>query len=140
MLKIWGRANSVNVQKVLWCLRELDLAHERIDAGMAFGRNHDPDYLAMNPNGLVPTLEEEDGFILWESNSIVRYLAAKHQNRTLEPADLKIRARAQMWMDWQLSVLGPSITPVFWGLAVFFAFNVALNWWAYARRGAAHPC
>ena len=55
-LKIWGRANSVNVQKVLWCLRELDLVYERIDAGMAFGRNHEPDYLAMNPNGRVPTL------------------------------------------------------------------------------------
>ena len=57
-LTIWGRTNSVNVQKALWCLAELDIAHERIDAGMAFGRNTEPDYLAMNPNGLVPTLEE----------------------------------------------------------------------------------
>ncbi len=72
-LTIWGRANSVNVQKVLWCLRELDLAYERIDAGMAFGRNHDPDYLAMNPNARVPTLVDGD-FVLWESNSIMRYL------------------------------------------------------------------
>jgi glutathione S-transferase len=70
----------------------------------------------MNPNSLVPTLEEEDGFTMWESNSIVRYLAAKHGNRTLEPADLKIRARAHMWMDWQLSVMAPAITPVFWNL------------------------
>ena len=59
-LTIWGRANSVNVQKVLWCLRELDLAFQRIDAGMAFGRNHDPDYLAMNPNARVPTLVDGD--------------------------------------------------------------------------------
>jgi glutathione S-transferase len=72
-LKIWGRANSVNVQKVLWCLRELDLTYERIDAGMAFGRNTEPDYLAMNPNGRVPTLVDGD-FVLWESNSVMRYL------------------------------------------------------------------
>ena len=70
----------------------------------------------MNPNGLVPTLEEEDGFLLWESNSIVRYLAAKHRADVLEPADLHARARASAWMDWQLSVLAPAITPVFLGL------------------------
>ena len=70
----------------------------------------------MNPNGLVPTLEEDDGFLLWESNSILRYLAAKHQAAVLEPKDPKVRALASKWMDWQLSVLGPAITPVFWGL------------------------
>jgi glutathione S-transferase len=70
----------------------------------------------MNPNGLVPTLEEEDGFLLWESNSIVRYLAAKHRASVLEPADLRARARANAWMDWQLSVLAPAITPGFVGL------------------------
>ena len=72
-LTIWGRANSVNVQKVLWCLRELDLAYRRIDAGMAFGKNREPEYLAINPNGRVPTLVDGD-FVLWESNSIMRYL------------------------------------------------------------------
>jgi glutathione S-transferase len=116
MLKIWGRNTSSNVQKVIWALAEMKLPFERIDVGGAFGKTKDPFYLAMNPNSLVPTLEEEDGFTMWESNSIVRYLAAKHQNRTLEPADLRNRARAQMWMDWQLSVYGPAITPVFWGL------------------------
>src|SRR5215217_3432280 len=116
MLKIWGRNTSSNVQKVIWALAEMKLPFERIDVGGAYGKTKDPFYLAMNPNSLVPTLEEEDGFTMWESNSIVRYLAAKHQNRTLEPADPKIRGRAQMWMDWQLSVMGPSITPVFWGL------------------------
>jgi glutathione S-transferase len=70
----------------------------------------------MNPNALVPTLEEEDGFTLWESNSIVRYLAAKSANGMLEPADLRTRALAHKWMDWQLSVMGPALTPVFWGL------------------------
>ena len=116
MLKIWGRNTSSNVQKVIWALAEMKLPFERIDVGGAFGKTKDPFYLGMNPNSLVPTLEEEDGFTLWESNSIVRYLAGKHGNRTLEPADLKQRARAQMWMDWQLTVMGPSLTPVFWGL------------------------
>jgi glutathione S-transferase len=94
----------------------MKLPHERIDIGGPFGKNREPAYLAMNPNGLVPTLEEEDGYLLWESNSIVRYLAAKHQSRLLEPADLRIRANAQKWMDWQLSVLGPAIHGTFWGL------------------------
>jgi glutathione S-transferase len=76
-LTIWGRANSVNVQKVLWCLAELDIAHERIDAGMQFGRNTEADYLDMNPNGRVPTLVDGD-FVLWESNSIMRYLCLAH--------------------------------------------------------------
>lgn len=116
MLKIWGRNTSSNVQKVIWALGEMKLPFERIDVGGAFGKTKDAAYLAMNPNSLVPTLEEEDGFTLWESNSIVRYLAAKHSNHTLDPADLKVRAVAQKWMDWQLSVLGPAITPVFWGL------------------------
>jgi len=116
MLKIWGRNTSSNVQKVMWAIGEMGLPHQRIDVGGSFGKTKEPPYLAMNPNGLVPTLEEEDGFTLWESNSIVRYLAAKHASRTLEPADLKTRALAHKWMDWQLSVMGPAITPVFWGL------------------------
>ena len=116
MLKIWGRNTSSNVQKVIWALAEMKLPFERIDVGGAFGKTKDPFYLAMNPNSLVPTLEEEDGFTMWESNSIVRYLAAKHQAAVLEPKDPKVRALASKWMDWQLSVLGPAITPVFWGL------------------------
>jgi glutathione S-transferase len=115
MIKIWGRNTSSNVQKVMWALGELGLPHERIDIGGAFGKNREPAYLAMNPNGLVPTLEE-DGFLLWESNSIVRYLAAKYGVGTLEPADMQARARASSWMDWQLTVAAPAITPVFWGL------------------------
>jgi glutathione S-transferase len=116
MLKIWGRNTSSNVQKVIWALAEMKIPFERIDVGGAFGKTKDPFYLAMNPNSLVPTLEEDDGFTMWESNSIVRYLAAKHASRVLEPADLKVRALANKWMDWQLSVMGPAITPVFWGL------------------------
>src|SRR5581483_11725291 len=83
MTKIWGRANSINVQKVLWCADELGLAYERVDVGGAFGGNDKPEYLAKNPNGLVPVLEEADGFVLWESNTIVRYLAARHGSGTL---------------------------------------------------------
>jgi len=115
MLKIWGRNTSINVQKVMWAIGELNLPHERVDVGGAFGRTKEPFYLAMNPNSLVPTLEE-DGFILWESNSIVRYLAAKHGAGTLEPASLQERARASQWMDWMLTVCAPAIHPLFWGL------------------------
>jgi glutathione S-transferase len=115
MLKMWGRNTSSNVQKAMWAVGELKLPCERIDVGGAYGKTKEPFYLAMNPNSLVPTLQEDDGFTLWESNSVVRYLAAKHGG-VLEPKDAKSRAKAQQWMDWQLSVMGPAITPVFWGL------------------------
>src|SRR5215468_5016296 len=109
MIKVWGRNTSVNVQKVMWAVGELELPHERIDIGGTFGKNKEPDYLAKNPNGLVPTLEEDDGFVLWESNAIVRYLAGKYEPGRLEPKDPKARASASRWMDWQLSVCGPAI-------------------------------
>jgi glutathione S-transferase len=115
MLKVWGRKNSANVQKAMWAIGELKLAHERVDIAGAFGRNREPAYLSLNPNGLVPTLQDGD-LVLWESNSIVRYLASLHGKGTLEPADPKARARASQWMDWQLSVLGPAIHATFWGL------------------------
>jgi glutathione S-transferase len=117
MIKIWGRNTSSNVQKAMWAVGELGIEHTRIDVGGAYGKTKDAPYLAMNPNALVPTLEEEDGFTLWESNSIIRYLAGKHDKAgALEPKDAKQRAKASQWMDWQLSVIGPAITPVFWGL------------------------
>jgi glutathione S-transferase len=116
MLKIWGRNTSSNVQKAMFAVGELKLDHERIDIGGPFGKNREAAYLAMNPNGLVPTLEEEDGFQLWESNSIIRYLAGKHGMGTLMPSDPRTRALAGKWMDWQLTVYGPALTPVFWGL------------------------
>ena len=115
MIKIWGRNTSINVQKAMWAIDELGVPHERVDIGGPFGQNREPAYLAMNPNGLVPTLEE-DGFLLWESNSVVRYLAAKFGAGTLEPADLRARAVASQWMDWQLTVAGPAIFGLFWGL------------------------
>jgi glutathione S-transferase len=115
MIKVWGRTNSINVQKVLWTLAELDLRHERADAGMTFGVVDTPAYRAMNPNGLVPTLED-DGFLLWESNVIVRYLAAKYGPGTLCPADLAERFSAERWMDWQQTALNQPISPVFLNL------------------------
>src|SRR6185503_3524707 len=115
MLKVWGRKNSSNVQKVMWAVGELGLAHERIDIGGPFGGNREPAYLALNPNGLVPTVEDGD-LVLWESNSIVRHLASRHGAGTLEPADPATRALASQWMDWQLSVASPAIGPAFMGL------------------------
>lgn len=115
MLTIWGRTTSSNVQKVLWTATELGIPFERVDAGGAFGRTNEPEYRAMNPNGLVPTIED-DGFVLWESNTICRYLAAKHRNVTLYPDDLRGRADVERWMDWGSTTLGPAIFPAFWGL------------------------
>jgi glutathione S-transferase len=115
-LTIWGRANSVNVQKVLWCAEELGLSYQRIDAGMAFGRNTEPDYLAMNPNGRVPTLVDGD-FVLWESNSIMRYFALAYgQGSAIYPGAPKPRAAVDRWLDWTLSTLQPVDRPVFWAL------------------------
>jgi len=115
MLKLWGRINSINVQKVLWALAELNVPYERTDAGLQFGVVNEPFYRRMNPNGRVPTIED-DGFVLWESNAIVRYLSAKHGAGTLWPQDLRQRADADRWMDWTTSTVAPALTPVFWGL------------------------
>src|SRR5438105_15482848 len=98
MLKIWGRTNSVNVKKALWAAEELGLKYERVDAGMQYGVVHSPEYKRMNPNSLVPTLED-DGFVLWESHAIVRYLAAKHAAGTLWPNDLHLRPDADRSVD-----------------------------------------
>ncbi len=114
MLKIWGRVNSVNVKKALWTAAELGLKYERIDAGLQFGVNKTPEYLKMNPTGLVPTIED-DGFVLWESHSIVRYLCAKHAAGTLWPTDLRARADAERWMDWAFT-FQRAMRDVFWGL------------------------
>jgi glutathione S-transferase len=110
MLTLWGRLNSINVQKVLWCLEALGLPYERRDAGGPFGFVDTPDYRSKNPNGLVPVIEE-DAFVLWESNAIVRYLAAKHDEGGLWPRDLRVRADADRWMDWQTTTFTPGDAP-----------------------------
>jgi len=115
-LTIWGRANSVNVMKALWCLAELDIPYERIDAGMQFGRNNEAEYLAMNPNGRVPTLVDGD-YVLWESNSVMRYLCMAYgQGTPIYPHDPKQRAAVDRWLDWTLSTVQPLDRPVFWAL------------------------
>ncbi|WP_263141903.1 glutathione S-transferase [Pseudomonas sp. RIT-PI-AD] len=115
MLKIWGRKNSSNVRKVLWCAEEVGVAYESVDAGGAFGRVDEADYRRRNPNGLVPTLED-DGLVLWESNAIVRYLAARYGDGTLYPADAAVRAGGDKWMDWTTSSLAGAFRPLFWGV------------------------
>lgn len=97
MLTIWGRLNSHNVKKVVWAAIEMGIAHRRIDIGGAFG--FPSEYLALNPNRLIPTIED-DGFVLWESNAILRYLAHRHAPALL-PGDPQKRASGDKWMDWQ---------------------------------------
>lgn len=115
MLRIWGRANSTNVQKVLWCCGELGIEFQRLEAGGAFGVVDTPDYARLNPNRLVPTIAD-DGLILWESNAIVRYLAAKHGAGTLYPDDVRRRALADRWMDWQATTVSPPLIFAYKGL------------------------
>ena len=115
MLTIWGRKNSINVQKVLWACDELGLDFDRIDAGLAFGVNNTPEYKRMNPNGLVPVLKDGD-FVLWESHVIVRYVARKSGSGKLCPDNLQVAADAERWMDWFATTMWINLRPVFWGL------------------------
>lgn len=115
MIKVWGRKNSSNVQKVMWTIGELGIAHERVDVGGPFGGNKDAPYLAMNPNGLIPTIQDGD-LTLWESNAIVRYLAGAYGVGKIVSVDAKKVALCNQWMDWQIAVVSPAITPAFLGL------------------------
>lgn len=112
MLRIWGRGNSSNVKKVLWCAEEIGLAYEQIPAGGAFGIVNTPEYRALNPNGLVPTLEDE-GLVLWESHAIVRYLAARYSPGILYEEDPARRALSDRWMDWTSTALWPALRDTF---------------------------
>ena len=116
MLVVWGRKNSINVQKVMWTVGELGLAHERKDVGGPFGGLDSADYGALNPNRLIPTLVDEDGTTIWESHCIVRYLAARYGRRTLWPEDPVARARGDRWLDWMHTTLLPNLAPVFLSL------------------------
>ena len=114
MLKIWGRASSSNVQKTLWTVEELGLPYQRIDAGGAFGVTREPAYRAKNPMGLVPTIEEEDGWALWESHSICRYLCnANTGGEALYPKVPRARAAVEKWMDWSLGHLTAPMVTIF---------------------------
>lgn len=144
MIKIWGRKDSSNVQKALWCCAELGLAFERVDIGGRFGGNKEKPYLDLNPNGLVPTIED-GSFILWESNSVVRYLVDKYGQGRLLPSSPEGRAGANRWMDWQLTTLGPAIVPLFVALVrtpkekrdpatLDAALNKTISAWQIAER------
>ena len=111
-LRLWGRATSGNVQKPMWFLAELGLEHERIDVGGDFGGNDTPAFLAMNPNGRVPVLEDGDA-IIWESNAIVRYLAARYGGSQFWSDNPALRASADRWMDWAVTTLGPQLIGLF---------------------------
>ncbi|AHG21880.1 glutathione S-transferase [Chania multitudinisentens RB-25] len=115
MLTIWGRANSNNVKKALWCAAELELNYNHINAGGPYGKVNEELYRSLNPNGLVPLLQDGD-FVLWESNTIVRYLAAKFGQAPFYPQDLPTRAAAEKWMDWATSTIVAPFRTVFWGL------------------------
>lgn len=108
MITVWGRRNSVNVQKVLWALEELEIPYTRENVGGSFGGNHDADYLAMNPMGLVPVIRDGD-VTMFESNAIVRYLAARYRAGLLRPADHKSLAMAEQWMEWAQVNFGPQV-------------------------------
>jgi len=115
MIRILGRNNSINVQKVMWCSAELQLEVKRENIGGAFGGNENNSYLSKNPNGTIPTLIQSD-FILWESNSIVRYLCEYSEISPWFPNSLVKRSHAHQWMDWYLTTLHPHMTTIFWQL------------------------
>jgi len=116
MLKVWGRKNSSNVRKVLWCVEELALPYEREEAGGAFGVVDSLEFRKLNPNGRVPMLED-NGFVLWESNVIVRYIAAQYGSDTSwYQNDNRVRAQADKWMDWTSTSFAVAFRDVFWGI------------------------
>ena len=112
MITVWGRRNSVNVQKVLWTLHELDLPYQREKVGGSFGGNRDADFLAMNPMGLVPVIRDGD-VTMFESNAIVRYLAARYRGGLLRPAEHQYLAMAEQWMEWQHNTFAPQVGVIF---------------------------
>jgi len=116
MLKIWGRISSLNVRKVVWCAQELGLSFQRTEAGGKFGVVQTDEYRALNPNALVPAIEDGEGaqkMLLWESNVIVRYLCAKHSAGNFYPTELVQRFDAERWMDWQQTTLNRVSGPAF---------------------------
>ena len=129
-ITIWGRRNSFNVQKVMWLVGELGLAHEHIDAGGSFGGLDDAAFRAMNPHGRVPVLRDGET-IVWESHAILRYLAAQHGGERFWPGDAARRADADQWMDWSQTALQPAfLTGIFWG---YYSTPAAERDWAAIR-------
>jgi glutathione S-transferase len=139
MLTVWGRRSSFNVQKVLWLVGELHLAHDHIPAGGSFGGLDAPAFRAMNPHGRVPVIQDNDT-VLWESHAILRYLAARHSEGDLWARDPADRARVDGWMDWSQTSLQPDfLNGVFWGY--YRTLEAQRDWPAIRRsldRCAAH--
>jgi glutathione S-transferase len=113
MITLWGRANSTNVIKVLWLCEELNLRFLRKDVGGPFGGLQTPEFLALNPNGVIPVIEDADGAVVWESHSVLRYLAQKYGSDALYPGDAAARSHVERWLDWHISTLAPALNPVF---------------------------
>jgi glutathione S-transferase len=111
-IKVWGRVTSSNVKKVLWLADELKLAVEQTDIGGKHGGVDTPEYRALNPNGRIPTIEDDD-FVLWESNAIIRYLCEKYGGEAFYPGDARQRADINRWLDWSLSILSPIDSKIF---------------------------
>ncbi len=131
MLKVWGRRSSFNVQKVLWLVGELGLAHQHVPAGGSFGRLDEPAFRALNPHGRVPVLEDGD-VAIWESHTILRYLAARYGRGTFWLDDPAERSRVESWMDWSQTSLQPDfLTGVFWG---YYRTPDAQRDWPAIRR------
>ena len=143
MLKIWGRNDGSNVVKVMWCVGELGVEFERMDWGGPFGGNDEPEYRRKNPNGRVPTLEEDDGFTLWESGAVVRYLCAKYSMGNLCPEDLRERASADKWMDWSILDRHLADNAYLGGdrltIADFPAGSLLHRWMQWTPNRPAHP-
>ena len=115
MLKIWGRKSSSNVQALMWCIGELGLDYERIDAGLMYGLVDTPEYLSMNPNGTVPTLQDGDNPPLWETGAILRYLANAYAPDDFWPRDPSARAEVDKWAEWsKINIALRFTAPVFW--------------------------
>jgi glutathione S-transferase len=125
MLKVWGRRSAFNVQKVMWVVAELGLSHEHIDVGGAFGGLDDPEFLAINPHGRIPVIDDA-GLVVWESHAIIRYLAARYGSATLWPPDAAERSFADRWMDWSATTLQRDFMDLFWGY--YRTPDEARNW------------
>ena len=115
MLRILGRASSINVRKVLWACAEFEIAFEREDWGSGFKATDSTEFLALNPNAMVPVIQDGD-FTLWESNSIIRYLASRYGATAFYPGEAQARARIDQWIDWQASDLNRSWSYAFMSL------------------------
>lgn len=115
MVKIWGRKSSSNAQAVLWCLAELGIEYERIDAGFIYGVVRSDAYLAMNPNATVPTIKDGENEPLWETGAILRYLCNRYAEESFWPSDDLARAHVDQWAEWsKINVAGKFTAPVFW--------------------------